>query len=66
MVWWRVHLIWLFFFADKAAGLRSAAFFILAPLAAVCGHDPSAMISIENLNQVESIKKRAGHLWRFL
>jgi hypothetical protein len=24
------------------------------------------MISPETLNQIESIKKRAGHLWRFL
>jgi len=24
------------------------------------------MIPTETLNQIESIKKRAGHLWRFL
>jgi len=24
------------------------------------------MISTENNNQIEAIKKRAGHLWRFL
>jgi len=24
------------------------------------------MISPETLNQIENIKKRAGHLWRFL
>jgi hypothetical protein len=24
------------------------------------------MVSTENNNQIEAIKKRAGHLWRFL
>jgi hypothetical protein len=25
-----------------------------------------AMIATETINQIENIKKRAGHLWRFL
>jgi len=25
-----------------------------------------SMVSTENNNQIEAIKKRAGHLWRFL
>jgi hypothetical protein len=27
---------------------------------------PVTMISPETLNHIENIKKRAGHLWRFL
>jgi hypothetical protein len=27
---------------------------------------PSTMIATETLNIIENIKKRAGHLWRFL
>ena len=33
---------------------------------AMCFEDPLHMVSTENLNQIETIKKRAGHLWRFL
>jgi hypothetical protein len=29
-------------------------------------HPTSTMISPETLNHIENIKKRAGHLWRFL
>jgi hypothetical protein len=27
---------------------------------------PSTMIATETLNIIENLKKRAGHLWRFL
>ena len=42
------------------------------PALSACGWAESGfysalpMISPETLNQIESIKKRAGHLWRFL
>jgi hypothetical protein len=43
---------------------------VLAPGGAVCGHERSpiskTMIAPETFNHIENIKKRAGHLWRFL
>jgi hypothetical protein len=44
----------------------------LAPVAVSCGFDLSPfagdfrMIAPETFNHIENIKKRAGHLWRFL
>ncbi len=37
----------------------------LAPTAGLWGNDGS-MIAPETFNHIENIKKRAGHLWRFL
>jgi hypothetical protein len=43
-----------------------------SPAVSACGRAGSAfylalhMISTETLNHIENIKKRAGHLWRFL
>jgi hypothetical protein len=43
-----------------------AADFPLAPRAGLCGHGQLTMIAPETFNHIENIKKRAGHLWRFL
>jgi hypothetical protein len=57
---------------DQAAPLPH---FPLAPSAPSCGHVPfrslipsfpHPMIAPETFNHIENIKKRAGHLWRFL
>jgi hypothetical protein len=37
----------------------------LAPVAGLWGNEGS-MIAPETFNHIENIKKRAGHLWRFL
>jgi len=39
--------------------------FPLAPAAGLWGNEGS-MIAPETFNHIENIKKRAGHLWRFL
>jgi len=38
----------------------------LAPTAPPCRHDRFVMIPPETFSHIENIKKRAGHLWRFL
>jgi hypothetical protein len=51
-----------------ARHFRVVGAFVLAPPARRCAHQPfyNAMVSPETFNHIENIKKRAGHLWRFL
>jgi len=51
-----------------AAETRGTGAFVLAPPARRCAYRFffKAMVSPETFNHIENIKKRAGHLWRFL
>jgi hypothetical protein len=54
--------------ATSAQPAAAREIFPLAPRAARCGHrrPTNTMISPETFSHIENIKKRAGHLWRFL